>query len=144
MTVETEKGSIIAFIEILLWLFITGTVLVGFQNDIIRVLVFAVAFSIGNYLGSILESKLAFGFCSIQVIVPNSIQSHELINLLREDGFAVTIVKGEGKDGERDLMILHLLRKQIPKAIEIIKSNLDNAVIIVNDVKTLHGGYIRK
>ncbi|NLZ72762.1 MAG: hypothetical protein GX905_02945, partial [Bacteroidales bacterium] len=34
---EKEKGAIIAFFEILLWLFITGTVLAGFQDDIIRV-----------------------------------------------------------------------------------------------------------
>ncbi len=141
---EKEKGALIAFIEVLLWLFITGTVLVGFQEDIIRVIVFAFAFSIGNYLGSTLESKLAFGLCSIQVIVPDSVQSNELIDTLRANDFAVTIVKGQGKDGERDLIILHLMRKRTPEAVQIVKSHLENAVIIINDVKTLHGGYIKK
>jgi len=141
---EKEKGAIIAFFEILLWLFITGTVLAGFQEDIIRVIVFALAFAIGNYLGSWLEGKLAFGLCSIQVIVSNNDQSRELIDILRANDFAVTLLRGQGKDGERDLMLLHLLRKRIPKAVEIVKSHLGNAVIIVNDVKTLHGGYIKK
>ncbi|MDF2820458.1 MAG: hypothetical protein K0R15_899 [Clostridiales bacterium] len=141
---EKEKGSILAFFEILLWLFITGTVLVGFQDDIIRIIVFAVAFALGNYLGSILESKLAFGLCSIQVIVPEGDQSQELVSLLRANDFAVTILKGRGKDGERDLMVLHILRKRVPKAVTIIKSYLNNAVIIVNDVKSLHGGYFKK
>lgn len=141
---EKEKGSFLAFFEIVLWLVITGTVLTGFQEDIMRAFVFALAFAIGNYLGSWLESKLAFGLCSIQVIVPDGDASHELVSLLRENGYAVTIIRGKGKDGDRDLMVLHLLRKRIPKAITLIKSYLDNAVIIVNDVKTLHGGYIKK
>ena len=140
---ERKIGSFIAFFEVLIWIFITGTVLTGFQDDILRVIVFAIAFSIGNYLGSWLEGKLAFGLCSIQVIVPDNEQSHELIHTLREADFAVTIIKGEGKDGERDLIVLHLLRKRIPKATEIIQNNLQNAVIIINDVKSLKGGYVK-
>ncbi len=140
---ERKIGSFIAFFEVLIWIFITGTVLTGFQDDILRVIVFAIAFSIGNYLGSWLEGKLAFGLCSIQVIVPDNEQSHELIHTLREADFAVTIIKGEGKDGGRDLIVLHLLRKRIPKATEIIQNNLQNAVIIINDVKSLKGGYVK-
>ena len=67
---ERIKGSIIAVFEMLLWLFITGTVLSGFQKDIIRVIIFAIAFAVGNYVGSWMEDRLAFGLCSIQVIVP--------------------------------------------------------------------------
>lgn len=140
---ERKIGSFIAFFEILVWLFITGTVLNGFQEDFIRVIVFAFAFAFGNYLGSWLEGKLAFGLCSIQVIVPDNEESNILINVLRDADFAVTIIKGEGKDGHRDLMVLHLLRKRIPKATEIIQSHLKNAVIIINDVKSLKGGYIK-
>jgi uncharacterized protein YebE (UPF0316 family) len=141
---EKKIGSIIAFFEILLWLLITGTVLVGFQEDMIRVVVFALAFAIGNYLGSWLEGKLAVGYCSIQIIVTDSIGTQTLIDELRNNNYAVTMIKGQGKDGERDLLILHLLRKRIPTAIEIVKSHLDNAFIIINDVKKLHGGYIKK
>ncbi|ROR22329.1 uncharacterized protein YebE (UPF0316 family) [Mobilisporobacter senegalensis] len=141
---EREKGAVIAFFEILLWLFITGTVLAGFQEDIIRVIVFAIAFAVGNYLGSWLEEKLAFGLSSIQVIVPEGEVSDELVKTLRSNDYAVTILKGSGKDGVRDLMVLHLMRKRIPTAVSLIKSSLNNAVIIVNDVKVAHGGYIKK
>lgn len=141
---EREKGAMIAFFEILLWLFITGTVLAGFQEDIYRVIVFAIAFAVGNYLGSWLEEKLAFGLSSVQVIVPEGDVSDELVKTLRSNDYAVTILKGSGKDGVRDLMVLHLMRKRIPTAVNIIKSTLNNAVIIVNDVKIAHGGYIKK
>lgn len=141
---ERLKGSIIAIFEVLLWLIITGTVLTGFQDDLFKCLVFAVAFAIGNYLGSWMEDKLAFGLCSIQVIVPESSESKELVEKLRDNKFAVTMIKGKGKDGERELLFLHIKRKRIPQAVEIIKFNLASAVIIVNDSKIIHGGFIRK
>lgn len=141
---EKLKGSIIAFFEILLWLLVTGTVLTGFQEDIIRIVVFAIAFAIGNYVGSWMEDKLAFGVCSVQVIVTECSESKELAAKLRENNFAVTTLKGTGKDGERELMILHIKRKRIPQAVEIIKCNLENAVIVVSDSKVVRGGFIKK
>jgi len=141
---ERVKGSIIAFFEVILWLIVTGTVLVGFQNDIIKCIVFALAFAIGNYVGSWMEVKLAFGLCSVQVIVPESEESQVLVTKLRENNFAVTTIKGKGKDGERELLILHIKRKRTSHAVEIINSNLQNAVVVVNDSKIIRGGYIRK
>ncbi|MFA9378897.1 MAG: DUF2179 domain-containing protein [Lachnotalea sp.] len=141
---ERLKGAIIAIFEMLLWLLITGTVLNGFQTDIVRVFIFAIAFAIGNYVGSWMEDRLAFGLCSIQVIVPECEISQKLLEKLRENKFAVTTIKGQGKDGERDIMFLHIKRKRIPQAVEIIKLNLENAVIVVNDSKIVHGGFIRK
>ena len=58
---ERVKGSITAFFEVSLWLVVTGTVLAGFQEDILRCVIFALAFALGNYAGSWIESKLAFG-----------------------------------------------------------------------------------
>ncbi|MBH1942339.1 DUF2179 domain-containing protein [Mobilitalea sibirica] len=141
---EKIKGSIIAVFDIIIWLFITGTVLEGFQDDILRVIVFALAFAVGNYMGSWLEEKLAFGMCSIQVIVSDGEKSAGLAGILRENNFAVTILEGKGKDGPRQIMYLHLTRKRIPQAIEIIKSRIENAVIVVNDVKAVRGGFIKK
>ena len=141
---ERIKGSIIAVFEMLIWLLITGTVLSGFQKDIVRVFIFAIAFAIGNYVGSWMEDQLAFGLCSIQVIVPESTINQELLLKLRNNNFAVTTFKGKGKDGDRDIMFLHIKRKSIPKAVELIKSDINNAVIVVNDSKIVHGGFIRK
>ena len=141
---ERIKGSLIAILEMLLWLFITGTVLTGFQKDIFKVIIFAIAFAVGNYVGSWMEDRLAFGLCSIQVIVPECSGSQELEVKLRKNSFAVTTVKGKGKDGERDIMFLHIKRKRISQAVEIIKSDLENAVIVVNDSKIIHGGFLRK
>jgi len=142
---EKVKGAIVAFFEILLWIFITGSVLTGFKDDWIRILVFALAFASGNYLGTWLEAKLAFGLCSIQVIAPKTKAAENLMADLRDHDFAVTAVSGEGKTRKRLVMLLHLKRRRIPEAVEIIKSsNINNLMITINDTKVIRGGYIKK
>ena len=143
---ERLIGSITAFFEVALWLLVTGTVLAGLLDnpDIIRIIVFALAFTCGNYFGSWLEGKLGFGLCSIHVIISEEGVADGLANELRKCEFAVTIMEGEGKDGKRNILLLHLKRKRIPRALSIIKSKLKSAVITVNDVKLVNGGFIKK
>ena len=146
---ERTKGSIIMLVEVSLWLLITGTVLVGFQEDIWRSAVFVVACAIGSYVGSVIEGKLAFGLCSIQVIVAQDNMAlgnaaMDLAEKLRDHNYAVTVMEGRGKKGKRDILVLHLKRKRIRAAIAIIKSMIKDAVITINDVKLIDGGYITK
>ena len=138
------RGAIIAIFESALWLLIAGVVLIGFQDDPLRCLMFVAAFALGTYLGSLIEEKLAFGLCSIQVIVANELIAKELMCKLREEGYAVTHLRGNGKDGSRELLILHLKRRCIPHAVDQINSSLDNAMITINDTKIIRGGFIKK
>ncbi len=141
---ERVKGTMVAFFDSVLWLLITGTVLEGFQEDPMRMVVFALAFAVGNYMGSWFEDKLAFGLSSVQVIVPEGPQSVELADSLRKDNFAVTVVKGTGRNGNRDILMLHLKRKRIAEAVTLVNTMLPGAVVVVNDSKIISGGYISR
>lgn len=141
---ERVKGTMVAFFDSILWLLITGTVLEGFQEDPLRMVVFAFAFAVGNYMGSWFEDKLAFGLSSVQVIVPEGPESVALADSLREDNFAVTVIKGTGRNGNRDIQLLHLKRKRIAEAVSLINTMLPGAVVVVNDSKIISGGYISR
>jgi uncharacterized protein YebE (UPF0316 family) len=141
---ERLKGSILALIEISLWIIVTGTVLVGFTSDIIKVVVFAVAFALGNYFGSWLESKLAFGMTSIQVIVPENVSWEELVRTLRAKSFGVTVMSGEGMEGERKILMMHLRRKRIAQAVRIIRAYSKDVFITMNNMKVVCGGHLTK
>jgi len=141
---ERVKGTMVAFFDSVLWLLITGTVLDGFQDDPMRMVVFALAFAVGNYMGSWFEDKLAFGLSSVQVIVPEGPSSVELADSLRKDNFAVTVVKGTGRNGNRDILMLHLKRKRIAEAVTLVNTMLPGAVVVVNDSKIISGGYISR
>ncbi len=139
---ERTKGSIIAFVEILLWIFITGSVLVGFQEAPMKVVIFAIAFAIGNYLGSWLEGKIALGLCTIQVITDELPEL--LLSILRNEGLAVTVLDGEGRDGHRKILSIHLKRRRIASTIKLINKNVANCFITVSDARIITVGHKKK
>jgi uncharacterized protein YebE (UPF0316 family) len=66
---ERVKGAILGFVEIMIWLVVVSSVLNNITEDPIKVFIYAAAFSLGNYLGVTIESKIAVGLASIQVVV---------------------------------------------------------------------------
>jgi uncharacterized protein YebE (UPF0316 family) len=145
---ERLASSVIMLMATGLWILVAGTVLVGFQTDILKSIIYVLASAVGVYVGASIEEKLALGLSSLQVIVPQDNVAHEnqafeLAKLLRSKDFAVTVLQGKGRLGKRDILTLHLKRKRIKTAIKIVKSQISNAVIVVNDVKSISGGYLR-
>lgn len=138
---EKLKGSFIAFFEIIIWVYVVSAVLTDIAEDPIKVLLYALAFTLGNYLGVTIENKIAIGTASIQILVKEQDKAM-LMDLLRDKGFGVTVVKGEGKTGPVDLIIIYLKRKRVPEVIELIDGVVDNPMIVVNDVRQLKHGYI--
>ncbi len=134
-------GSLIAVIEVTLWVLIVSTVLASVQSDPLKILVYAAAFGLGNFLGSLLDEKLAFGLASIQVVVPDSDTAHALAATLREKGFGITVMGAQGIDDQtRYMLLLMIRRKSLKGALQIISSASSNAVITVTDVKAQRGG----
>jgi len=137
------KAALIAFVECVIWILVVSTVLVDITKDPVKVVIYCAAFAIGNYIGVSLENRLAMGLSSIQVIT-NLEEGNELALLLRDNNFGVTVMKGYGKEKEKEVLILHLKRKRIAEAVNLIHSQLENALITVNEVKVVRGGYIKR
>ncbi|MFW5893464.1 MAG: DUF5698 domain-containing protein, partial [Bacillota bacterium] len=97
---EKFKGSVIGFFEVLLWVVLTATVLVDVMTDPFKVVVYALAFSFGNYFGSVFESRLGIGTVKIEAVVPKS-KGKEISQALRELGFGVTATDAYGRDERR-------------------------------------------
>lgn len=137
-------GSLLAVFEIIVWLVITSTVLEGFRSDIWKVVFYAIAFGCGNYLGSWLDDRLAFGLSSIQAVVPGMREADTVSEALRLRGFAVTVLDVKGKESGRHYMLMLMLkRKTLQEAVDIITENCKSAVITITDVKAQKGGYLR-
>lgn len=142
---ERIIGACIALIEVLLWLVIAASVLADYKSDPIKILAYAFAFALGNFLGSWLEEKLAFGLCSIQAVVMSHERSDVICAELRKNGFGVTQMTTRGMDDtERYLIMCTLRRKLAHEAIAIIQSVDAGAVITLSDVKSQRGGYLRQ
>lgn len=140
---EKLKGALIGFVEVLIWVIVVSNVLSDVMKDPFRVFVYCLAFSMGNYLGVIIEGKLAIGTASVQAVVAED-KVEELEAILREKGFGVTVVEGHGKDGTVDVLMIYMKRKQVNEAIELIRLYSPTSLVTVNDVRHLSNGYIKK
>src|SRR6056297_1061539 len=140
---EKVKSALIAFVECIIWILIVSTVLTDITSDPIKVIIYCAAFAIGNYVGLYIENKLAMGLSSIQVIADLD-EGNELAKLLRDNNFGVTVMKGEGKEKYKEILILHLKRKRIREAVDLIHSQIEDALVTVNEVSVVRGGYIKR
>jgi len=103
-----------------------------------------IGFSLGNYFGSRLEEKIGLGLSEIKVIVKEH-HGNNLVDKLRNDGYAVTVTKAEGKTTPRQILSLFVKRKNVKTVVNIITNSQKNAVITTTDIKPIYGGYgIRK
>ena len=141
---EKVYGSIIGFFEVSIWLYLVSKVLVGIDEDPIRMVVYALGFACGNYLGSILEEKLALGLLTISVIVSEA-DGDTLAEKLRDYNLGVTKIKAEGINENRTILMVHAKRRRKNEIIKLVEETHVNAVISITDTKTIYGGYgIRK
>lgn len=140
---ERVIGAILGFVEIMIWLLVVSSVLNNITEDPFKILAYAAGFSLGNFIGVTIESKIAVGLSSIQVVV-NYEAGEILAEILRDESYGVTIIDGRGRDdSKKTLLFIQLKRKKIPEAVKLIKQNAPDAYITVNDIKSMVGGYIR-
>jgi uncharacterized protein YebE (UPF0316 family) len=145
---EKMLAAIIGFFEVLIWIIVVSNVLSTLSQDPIKVVVYCLAFACGNYLGIMIEGKLALGTACIQVMVTEEMEAKEgqagLKKLLHDKGFGVTTVPAHGVDREVDLMMIYLTRKRVGEALELIRANTPSALVTVGDVRQMRGGYVKK
>ncbi|NMC56362.1 MAG: DUF2179 domain-containing protein [Eubacteriaceae bacterium] len=140
---EKLKGAILGFIVIVLWIFIVSSIITNLSQNYFKAFLYALAYAIGNYVGVTIEEKLAIGLSSLQIIVPMDM-GEVLAHYLREEGYGLTVLDGHGFNNDKKVLILHIPRKKLNEALKKVKLNAPDAVIIVSDVKRLHGGYLKK
>jgi uncharacterized protein YebE (UPF0316 family) len=141
---EKVYGSIIGFVEVVIWLYVVSVVLVGIKDDPIRMIVYALGFACGNYLGSFLEEKLALGILTINIIAAQE-NGEKIALVLRKQNIGVTSITAEGINEVKKMLVIHTKRKRKNEIIKLIESTEINCVISINDTRTVYGGFgVRK
>ena len=135
-------ASMLAAVEITIWIIVTSTVLLGLSEDPLRAVAFGLAFVVGIYLGIIVEDKLALGLAQIECIAGFD-EAKIITGELRDKGYGVTTFDCEGLDGKKLSVNLKVHRKDIPKAMKILKE-YDQLFVTVTDIRKLSIGSIAR
>lgn len=132
-------ASIVGFFEISVFIVALNEVLKGGLDDPGKILAYASGFAMGNFVGSMIEERLAMGYVSVQVFPPPQL-SQRFVTVLRQEGFGVTTVTGMGRDGERIILFLMLKRKDAKKALNILDEIYPNVFYNISDATRIRGG----
>ena len=132
---------ILALVEIMIWVFVASTVITGLAASPMKGISYGLGFAAGVYFGSVLENKLAFGKLLIQVIATES-KAIEIAEKVRELGCGVTTVNAQGKVEKKRILMVYTNRRGSQAIMDEIMAIDSAAMIVLNDVSTISGGYI--
>lgn len=132
-------APLVGFFEILIWLVAIGQI---FQNmgSFVNYIAYAAGFAVGNYVGIIVEERMAIGLNLIRIIT--QYDAAALISALKSDCFGVTAVDATGKHGPVKLIFLVVKRKDVRSVIEMVHQYNPNAFYTIADVRSAKGGDI--
>ncbi len=125
-------APILGFFEILIWLLAIGQVMQNLTN-ITNYFAYALGFAIGNYIGIMIEQKLAMGRVVVQVITRRD--ATELINFLRLADFGLTVIEANGGTGPVHIIFTITKRSNLPYVIETIKNYNPKAFYLIEDIR---------
>ena len=142
---ERTLAATLAFIECLLWGFVTSSVIASLSSNIWLLLSYCVGYALGLFFGSIIESKIALGTSSVQIMVDDE-HLKTVEEYLKEKGYGFTILDGHGSKEAMHVVIVVLARKTVKKTVQEIRKICGGHVFVVtSEISNFTGGYgIRK
>ena len=135
--VMVSKGQkllapLLGFFEVLIWIIVIGNVMQNLDNWIC-IIAYAGGFATGNYIGLLIEEKVAMGIVKIQIITTKP--ALELIQKLKDAGYGVTHHEAEGALGRVNILHSILNRHEISTVVNLILQYNPNAFYSIEDVK---------
>ena len=135
--VMVSKGQkiiapLLGFFEVVIWLITMSKVIQNIENWV-AYLAYGLGFALGNYIGLILEEKLAVGVVRLQIITRAN--ADQLILKLRENGYGITYLEANGSEGKVAVIYSIIKRSNIQNVIDLIRLYNPQAFYSVADVR---------
>lgn len=137
---EKFWASFISIAEVVIWVYLVASIIDSVKNDPLKLLFYSMGFACGNYLGSMIEEKLALGLITLNIISGPE-EGDAIASLLREQQVGVTVIDGEGRLESKKILMVHLKRRRKNEIVKLLEESNFNCVISVNDTKVVYGGY---
>jgi uncharacterized protein YebE (UPF0316 family) len=125
-------APVMGFFEVLIWIITMSKVVQNLDNWVCYI-GYAGGFATGNFVGLLIEEKLAMGIVKIQIITARDAQL--LIAALKGKGYGITHHVANGASEEVSIIYSIVKRTEIPKVEEIIRSYNPRAFYSIMDVK---------
>lgn len=132
------KAAMFGLVESSIFIFAISRVFAEVSYS--KMLGYACGFATGTLVGVTIEEWIASGYILVRII--SRALGPELRQRLRDGGFGVTMVRGEGREGDLLILFVVALRRRGNELLGIIKETDPNAFITVDSVSRAIGGYL--
>lgn len=132
-------GAFLQFLVSLVWVLVTGVVVVGIKKDPFKIIFFAIGSFVGSYIGSVIEEKMALGSNMLMVVIDKEMEQ-AITREVRFHGFTLTTIDGTGKNEKKAVLMIVVPRKKREKLVKLIRLYDKEALIISEVARTINGG----
>ena len=138
---QKQIAPFLGFFEVLIWLIAISQIIENLDNWICYI-AYGAGFATGNYIGMIIEEKLAVGIVQLQIITRTD--AHELIDKLKSQGYGITHQDAHGAVEEVSIIYSIIKRNDLARVDEIIRTFNPHAFYSIADVKFVNKGIYSK
>tara|TARA_B100000700_G_scaffold181820_1_gene200583 strand:- start:997 stop:1512 length:516 start_codon:yes stop_codon:yes gene_type:complete len=125
---KPKLGALLGFIESAIWVIAISQVIKDL-NDPLLIIGYALGFAAGTISGSYIESTIAIGNVVVRVFIERNENSELLANELRANDFGVTVINGQGRDGEVSIAWCVVPRKKVKELLNIVSEITPDAYV---------------
>lgn len=129
-------AAVIGFFEVFLWLIAVSQIMKNL-NSPVYFIAYAAGFSMGNFVGMLIEEKVAVGKVSVRIILQ---EENGLPRLLAAKGFGVTRLEGLGAHGPVKMIYTIINRKDLDRVKELITMSSPDAFFTIEDIRSFGRG----
>ena len=127
----------LGFFEVLIWLLAISQILQNLTHWFYYI-AYAGGFAMGNYVGMVIESKLALGSVILRIITHRDATA--LLEALKDSDYGVTIMDAQGRFGPVRVLLMLVSRQEIPRVVEMVNQHNPRAFYSIEDVRFVSEG----
>lgn len=135
------QAAFLGFLECVIWGLVVSRIIVTLADNPLMLFFYCLGYSSGMYIGSVLESKIALGTSSIQLMVKSD-KVEKVTEYLNESNRGFTVLDGKGSKEAMSVIMIVLPRKEVKVVMSDIRKLCDKEVFVVSsEVSKFVGGY---
>ena len=135
------KAAGLGFVECTIWGLVISTIIGTLGDNLLLLLFYCGGYATGLFLGSTIESKIALGTSSLELIASDD-STAKIKEYLKANGKGYTVFEGQGSKDKMNMIFIVLARKEAPKVLKDIRAICNNKVFVVASEVSKHaGGY---
>ena len=140
---KTLIAAFLAFAEILIWFLVAKEALVNTNNNFIIPIFYALGYTTGTVIGSLLSKKYIKGIINVQIITSKATKKN--LEFLREEGYALTVVDATEplNNTPQKIIYIETNNQELKNLITAIKKIDKSAFITASETKYVENGFIK-